>query len=109
MLAPYDGLTYVPIVESQNQHQSDVARYLPSTMALNWEQFASLWGFGLLALCLHGCMALVGRLRGSKVPTVGTRSVFEAGIITNLRFYKNAEAVLVEGYTKVWPKMLRNL
>lgn len=27
--------------------------------------------------------------------------MFEAGIISNFRFYKHAEAVLIEGYTKV--------
>lgn len=70
-------------------------------MAFNLEQFSSLWGFALLALCLNGCVAIVRWLRQSKVPMVGTRSVFEAGIISNFRFYKNAEAVLVEGYTKV--------
>ena len=73
-------------------------------MAFNWEQSASLWGFAAFALSLHGCMAFVGWLRASKVPTVGKRSVFEAGIISNFRFYKNAQAVLVEGYTKVWAK-----
>lgn len=50
-------------------------------------------------------MALVARVRSSKIPTVGSQSIFEAGIISNFRFYKHAEAVLVEGYTKVHLKI----
>lgn len=70
-------------------------------MILMWEQITPLLGFALLALCLHGCLAFVTWIRSSKIPTVGSRSMFEAGIISNFRFYKHAEAVLIEGYTKV--------
>ena len=77
-----------------------------SKMVFIWEQPTSLWGFVLLALCLHGCMALNSWIRGSKIPTVGTRSVFEAGIVSNFRFYKDAQAVLVEGYSKVKSRTL---
>lgn len=70
-------------------------------MSSYWNQFSLLWSFTLLALLLHGCMKTVGWLRKPKVPTVGIRSVFEAGAISNFRFYRNAEAILAEGYTKV--------
>ena len=62
------------------------------------EQTYPFWGFALLALVLHGCMQ--ARQRPS-LPIVGRSFVIETGMISNFRFYKNAEAILVEGYTKV--------
>ena len=36
----------------------------------------------------------------SKYPLVGAKSKFEAGVISNFRFYRNAQSILLDGYTK---------
>lgn len=46
-------------------------------------------------------MLLVRLFYVPKIPVVGVRSKLEAGLVSNFRFYRNAEAILVEGYTKV--------
>ena len=76
-------------------------------MFSDWEQFLPLWGFALLAALLHLCIGIRGRLRKSKTPTVGIRSAFEVGLISNFHFYQNAEAILAEGYAKVGHDLLR--
>ncbi len=72
-----------------------------AAMSSYMEHNSSLWGFGILALCLYGCMLLVSLFYVPKIPVVGVRSKLEAGLVSNFRFYRNAEAILVEGYTKV--------
>ena len=68
-------------------------------MFLNLEQIIYWGGFGCLAVQL--CVSILLLYRQPKIPTVGVRSKLEAKIISNFRFYRNAEAILVEGYTKV--------
>ena len=70
-------------------------------MSSYMEHISSLWGLGILALCVHGCMLVVSLFYDSKFPVVGVRSKLEAGLVSNFRFYRNAEAILVEGFTKV--------
>ena len=76
-------------------------------MFSDWEQFLPFWGFALLAALLPVCIGIQGRLQKSKIPTVGIRYPFEIGLISNFRFYQNAEAILVEGYAKVGQNLLR--
>ena len=74
--------------------------YSPAMLSA-WEQFLPFGSFVLLVALLHVCIGIQGRLQKSKIPTVGIRSAFEIGLISNFRFYKNAEAILAEGYAKV--------
>jgi hypothetical protein len=60
----------------------------------------------LLALCaisvisyLYSILNL--RVLGPKVPLVGVKSFLEARVVANYRFFKNAGAIVNEGYAKV--------
>ena len=70
-------------------------------MSLDLEHIIYLGGFAALAVCLQLCVVIAGSFRKSNIPTVGVRSKLEAGLISNFRFYKNAEAILLEGYDEV--------
>ena len=72
-----------------------------ANMSLYVENIAPFWVFGLLALSIYGCNTIVTRYSESKIPIVGIKSVFEVGLVSNYRFYRDAEAILVEGYNKV--------
>ena len=65
------------------------------------EDARPLWSYGLLAIGLYSCLLLRLCFFQPKIPLVGVRSRFEAGIVSNYRFYKDAETVLLEGYAKV--------
>lgn len=49
---------------------------------------------------IYGCMQFMKWQSESKVPTVGIRSAYEMGVVSNYRFYREAEGILVEGYRK---------
>ena len=70
---------------------------------MSWvlEHILYLCGLGALAVCLQMFVVVAGSFRNPKIPTVGIKSKLEAGLVSNFRFYKNAEAILVEGYAKV--------
>lgn len=70
-------------------------------MSSHCEHYFPQWGFTVVAALLYVCMGVWSWLAKSEASTVGRQSVFEARMISNFRFYKNAEAILVEGYTKV--------
>lgn len=74
---------------------------MSEAMSSHCEQFSPLWGFTVLAALFYVCMEIGSWLIKSEASTVGRQSVFEARMVSNFRFYKNAEAILVEGYTKV--------
>ena len=59
--------------------------------------------YGLVALSFYIFLIVKSWISQSRIPVVGVRSVFELGLVSNLRFYKNAEAILLDGYTKVSP------
>ena len=60
-----------------------------------------MWSYGWLAVGLYVCLLLRLCFLQPKIPLVGVRSRFEAGMVSNYRFYKDAENILLEGYTKV--------
>lgn len=62
---------------------------------------SSLWGFALLAVGFYSCFTLASWLAQPEFPLVGTHSKLEARLISNFRFYRDAEAILLEGYTTV--------
>ena len=64
-------------------------------------ELAALWSYGLAALSFYIFLIAKSWISRSKVPVVGVHSVFELGLVSNLRFYKNAEAILLDGYNKV--------
>lgn len=73
-------------------------------MLLPKEELPDLWVFGFLAICLYGVSVAVSYTswsQHSKHPLVGVRSRLEAGVISNFRFYRNAQAILLNGYSKV--------
>lgn len=65
------------------------------------EDARRMWSYVLLVFGLHACFLLRLCFIQPKVPLVGVRSRFEAGMVSNYRFYKDAETVLLEGYAKV--------
>lgn len=65
------------------------------------EDARRMWSYLFLAFGLYACFLLRLCFFQSKVPLVGVRSRFEAGLVSNYRFYKDAETVLLEGYAKV--------
>ena len=65
------------------------------------EDARPMWSYGLLAIGLYACLLLRLCFLEPKIPLVGVRSRFEAGMVSNYRFYKDAETVLLEGYAKV--------
>lgn len=70
-------------------------------MSSHYEQLSPLWGFTVLAALFYVYMEIDSWLIKPKATTVGRHSVFETRMISNFRFYKNAETILFEGYTKV--------
>ncbi len=70
-------------------------------MSLNLE-VAPLWSYSLLLLSLYTCFKLTKQWGSqSKAPIVGVRSRVEIRLISNFRFFKDAEVILLDGYTKV--------
>lgn len=69
-------------------------------MSLHEETFP-IWGFGLLAVCLYATFATISILPKKAHPLVGVKSKVEAGVISNYRFYRYAQAILLEGYLRV--------
>lgn len=59
--------------------------------------------FLLLALLFYGSIALLRWRSEFKAPTVGVSSSLEAKFISNYRFYREAEAILADGYRRVNP------
>ena len=70
------------------------------------EDNTPLWGFGLPVIALYGYIILSCWLFETKHPVVGVRSKYEARFVSNIRFYKNADAILTEGYNKVRSRLL---
>ena len=70
-------------------------------MSLSQEHNTFLWSLCVLAGCMLAIKKMLLWRSEMKVPTVGVRSYFESGIFSNYRFYKDAEAVLLDGYGKV--------
>jgi hypothetical protein len=65
--------------------------------------------FGLLAMLLYSGSIMSMRLAGQKVPVVGLRSIFEHRLSANYNFFKNAAAVINDGYSKVnIPRLIVN-
>ena len=64
-------------------------------------ELAAPWTYGLVALSFYIFLIVKSWISQSKVPVVGVHSIFELGLVSNYRFYKNAEAILLDGYTKV--------
>lgn len=64
---------------------------------------ATPWSYFLLAIGFYACLVVKAWVSRSKIPMVGVQSMFEHGLVSNFRFYKNAEAILLDGYTKVSP------
>ena len=62
---------------------------------------APLWGYSLLAISFYILLILKLWNSSVKAPSVGVRSRLEAGMISNFRFYKNAQEILLDGYTRV--------
>ena len=62
---------------------------------------APSWTYGAIALGLYLCLILRPWIPQPNFPMVGLRSNFELELVSNFRFYKNAEAILLEGYRKV--------
>ncbi len=65
-----------------------------------------LVGFLLLALPFYGSISLLRWRSEFKAPTVGVSSRLEAKFISNYRFYREAEAILADGYRRVNPLRL---
>lgn len=65
-----------------------------------------LVGFLLLALPFYGSISLLRWRSEFKAPTVGVSSRLEAKFISNYRFYREAEAILADGYRRVNPLQL---
>ncbi len=65
------------------------------------EEVSPLWGYGLLAIGLYGCLMIKSCFSEPKILLVGVRSRLEVGLVSNFRFYKDAENILLEGYTNV--------
>lgn len=71
-------------------------------MLYNLEDKPLLAVFGIVALFLYIFSALLSWISERKhLPLVGAWSNFEPVFISNYRFYRKAEAILSEGYTKV--------
>ena len=64
-------------------------------------QVATPGHYSLVALGLYICLIAKAWISRSKVPMVGAHSCFELGLMSNFRFYKHAESILLEGYNKV--------
>ena len=64
-------------------------------------EVSRIWSFALIAMSFYCCSFVIAWLSKVKAPVVGVKSKFEIGFVSNFRFYKNAEAILVEGYTRV--------
>lgn len=65
------------------------------------EEAYPLWGYGLLGIGLYVWLMIKSWFSKPKIPLVGVRSRFEARLISNFRFYKDAENILLEGHTNV--------
>ena len=65
------------------------------------EHAAPILGFVILGFCLLTIMLAQAQHTEPNIPLVGVRSQVEAGIVSNFRFYRHAETILVEGYQKV--------
>lgn len=59
------------------------------------------WGYSLMALGFYVCLLVRAWVFRSKVPMVGVQSSFELRLVSSFRFYTHAEAILLDGYTKV--------
>ena len=64
-------------------------------------ELAAPWSYAIVALSFYIILIVKSWISQSKIPVVGVHSIFELGLVSNLRFYKNAEAILLDGYTKV--------
>jgi hypothetical protein len=71
-----------------------------------WEQMVasySLWSVALpLVLIMYALSLLNVRFRAPTAPLIGLSSAFETRYTANWRFFRNAAAVLDEGFSKVW-------
>ncbi|KAF2198223.1 cytochrome P450 monooxygenase-like protein [Delitschia confertaspora ATCC 74209] len=56
--------------------------------------------FLIVSLCAYAVSLLSMHLRGPKAPLVGLRSIFEPRYLANWMFFRNASAVLNQGYSK---------
>ena len=59
------------------------------------------WSYSLMVLGLYSCLLIKAWVSRSKVPMVGVQSRFELRLVSSFRFYTHAEAILLDGYTKV--------
>ena len=65
------------------------------------EHVVSILGLLVLAFCLRIFVLGQAQFREPIVPLVGVRSKMEPSIVSNFRFYRHAETILVEGYQTV--------
>ena len=65
-----------------------------------------LWSYSLLALGFYVCLVVKAWISRSKMPKVGVEYDFEPSLVSSFRFYKNAEAILLHGYSKASPSFL---
>jgi len=83
---------------------------LPTVFGLPAKDINWFWTFLFLSIGFYLFSIISVRFPGPKTHLVGLHSLFEPRVVANYRFFKDAAAVINEGYTKViafLPQMAR--
>lgn len=89
------------VIQSFSNVKEERLQTVQKKMLLSYEANSRVWEMGIIAVCFYGFYYASSLLKQSKYPLVGVKSKWEAGMVSNFRFYQNAQAVLLDGYSKV--------
>lgn len=63
--------------------------------------YSSFWEFATVIFLFYIISLGVSWFFSPKDPLVGAKSKLEAGVLSYFRFYRDAQAILLDGYSKV--------